>query len=95
MGTLYIGSRSADPAVSLSDRGLDKLNAAKLDAIPGPILARFFGSKWEWEVIDFEVECALVRINVCGLSEVKGFCEIAEMTDIDGQKYDPEDFWND
>lgn len=79
---------------TLPDRGLDKLKADEINRIPGPFLVRFFGSDWQWEVIDVEVETALIRINVCGLSEVKCFCEVADIQDINGQHHDPDELWH-
>lgn len=79
---------------SLPDRGKDKLNFDALNSLQQPILARFCGGH-EWEVLAFEVECALVRFNVGGLPEVKCFSEVMCLTDGNGNCHDADDFWND
>jgi len=91
---MYITSTQDKPLTSLPDRGRDKLDAEKINAIPRPFMARMCGGG-EWEVIDVEVECAIFRADICGKSQVMNFSEIMEITDVNGQKYNPDDLWND
>ena len=72
----------------------DKLNFDKINAIPSPMMATFFGGD-EWPIYDIEVQTATVRIDVCGMLQVKSFGEIKSLKDIDGYDHDPEDFWKD
>lgn len=79
---------------SLDDRGFDKLKANDLNALDGPLTARFVGG-YVWPIIDIEVENAVCRIDVCGMSEAKSFVEISALIDINGVEFDPDDFWHD
>ena len=96
MGSLYIsdGTDERYKSESLPDRGKDVLNADALNALQGPLMAKFAGG-WEWPVHDIEVETALMRIDVSGLLEAKSFCEVMTLTDIEGVEFNAEDFWVD
>lgn len=73
----------------------DVLRMDYINSLPQPFLVRFCGDKdWWWPVNDFEVQTGLMRIDVCGLLEVKHFAEVAEIRDGDGQPHDPDTFYN-
>jgi hypothetical protein len=73
----------------------DKLNMDALNSLQQPILAWFIGDADPWPVHDFEVACGIMRIDVCGLLQVKDFCDLKRLQDADGVDYDPEIFWSD
>jgi hypothetical protein len=75
--------------------GRDVLRMNYINGLPQPFLARFCGDTWWWPVNDFEVETGLMRIDVCGLLQVKSFCEVMEIRDGDGQSHDPDTFYSD
>lgn len=72
----------------------DKLNMEAINALPHPLIARFCGGD-RWPVYDIDVETGLMRIDVCGLLQVKEFCEVMEIHDADGYEHDSDDFWLD
>ena len=74
----------------------DRLRMDYINRLPHPFLARFCGDKdtW-WPVNDFEVQTGLMRIDVCGLLQVKHFSEVMEIMDGDNCRHDPETFWTD
>lgn len=73
----------------------DRLRMDYINSLPQPFLARFCGDKEFWPVNDFEVQCAIMRIDVCGKLQVKSFGEVMEIIDGDGVTHDPETFWSD
>ena len=73
----------------------DALKMDYINSLPEPFMVRFCGDSWWWPVHDFEVSTALMRIDVCGLLEVRSFGEVAEIKSLDGDGYDPESFWSD
>lgn len=72
----------------------DKLRIEYINSLPQPFLVRFCGDKSWWPVNDFEVETALMRIDVCGLLQVKRLAEVMEIKDGDHTLHDPDTFWN-
>ena len=73
----------------------DVLNMNYINSLPQPFLARFCGDKTWWPVHDFEVGTGLMRIDVCGLLEVKSFGEVIEIRDGEDRTHDPDTFYND
>lgn len=71
----------------------DKLRMDYINSLPQPFLVRFCGDDCFWPAESFEVECGLVRIDVCGKFQVKSFAEVMEITDGHGNKHDPDDWW--
>lgn len=71
----------------------DKLKLESINALPGPLLARFVGGDI-WPVADIDVETGLMRIDVCGLLEVKQFADVTQITDGDHEKHDADSFWH-
>ncbi len=72
----------------------DKLRFDFINSLPQPFLARFCGDKVWWPVESIEVECALVRIAVCGKLQIKPFSEVMEIKDADNETHDPDTFYN-
>lgn len=72
----------------------DVLRMDYINSLPQPFLARFCGDKSWWPVHDFEVQTGVMRIDVCGLLQVKSFCEVMEIRDGDHQTHDPDSFYN-
>jgi len=67
-----------------------------INSLPQPFLVRFCGDKdWWWPVYDIDVETGLMRIDVCGLLDVKHFGEVAEIQDCNSVIHDPETFYSD
>lgn len=73
----------------------DRLRMDYINSLPQPFLARFCGDADFWPVNDFEVQTALMRIDVCGKLQVMRFSEVMEIKDGDLIAHDPETFWTD
>lgn len=84
----------AAPLISKHARP-DVLRMDYINSLPQPFLVRFCGDKCWWPVNDFEVQTGLMRIDVCGLLEVKSFGEVAEIKDGNLCLHDPETFYSD
>lgn len=74
----------------------DVLRMDYINSLPHPFIVRFCGDKdtW-WPVNDFEVQTGLMRIDVCGLLQVKSFGEVMEIKDGNFCLHDPETFYSD
>jgi hypothetical protein len=72
----------------------DVLRMEFINSLPQPFLARFCGDPSWWPVNDFEVGTGLMRIDVCGLLQVKRFSEVMEVRDGDGVSHDPDTFYS-
>lgn len=73
----------------------DRLRMDYINSLPQPFVARLYGHKdWWWPVYDIEVQCALIRIDVCGKLQVCDFSDVAEIKDETGKKHDPDDWWH-
>lgn len=74
----------------------DLLRMEYINSLPQPFLARFCGDKNWWRPVHyFEVQTGLMRIDACGLLEVKSFAEVMEIRDGDHVSHDPETFYSD
>lgn len=74
----------------------DLLRMDYINSLPQPFVVRLLGSKtFDWPVYDIGVDTATVRIDVCGLLEVKKMVDIAEIRDANGVIHDPDTFWTD
>ncbi|HEX6215279.1 MAG TPA: hypothetical protein VFZ38_10695 [Vicinamibacterales bacterium] len=73
----------------------DNLDMDYINSLPQPFLVQFYGDSWWWPVNDFEVQTGLMRIDVCGLLQVKHFCEVKTIKDGEHREHDPDDFWTD
>lgn len=74
----------------------DTLDEDIINGMPQPFIVRLCGDKetW-WPLHDVDVETGLMRINVCGLLEVKRFSEVMEICDGHGRSHNPETFYLD
>lgn len=72
----------------------DVLRMDYINSLPQPFLVRFCGDKIWWPVNDFEVSTGIMRIDVCGLLQVKSFGEVMEIRDGAHQTHDPDTFYN-
>jgi hypothetical protein len=70
----------------------DKLNKAKLDALPHPLFAMRCGLD-QWPIFDICVETGLVRIDVLGKLQTIDFAEILEIRDACDITHDGDDFY--
>ena len=64
-----------------------------INSLPQPFVAHFYGGS-EWPVHDIDVETGLLRIDVCGLLEIKHIGEVNFFIDVDGDKHDADSFYN-
>ena len=71
----------------------DLLRMDYINSLPQPFIARFCGGD-TWPIYDIDVETGLLRIDVCGKLQVQHFSEITEITDGDGGKHEPDDWYN-
>ena len=72
----------------------DRLRMDYINSLPQPFIARFYGGD-EWPVHDIEVQTGLLRIDVCGLLQVKRMSEVKLFRDADGVEHDAETFYSD
>lgn len=74
----------------------DLLDMDYINSLPQPFLGRTLGTgNWEWEIHDIEVQTGLVRINVCGLLEVKHISDFSLFRDMNGVEHSPDGFYSD
>ena len=71
----------------------DALRMDYINSLPQPFLATISGS--DWEVYDFEVQCGIMRIIVCGKLQICDVIDASVFTDADGAKHDPDSFYSD
>lgn len=72
----------------------DILRMDYINSLPQPFIANLVG-KSRWPVHDICVNSALLRIDVCGLLEVKSFGDVIYLEDADGVIHDAETFYSD
>lgn len=72
----------------------DRLRMEHINSLPQPFIAHFYGGS-EWPVNDIEVQTGLLRIDVCGLLEVKHIGDVRFFRDDDGVEHDSETFYSD
>jgi len=70
----------------------DLLRMDYINSLPQPFIAHFFGGS-EWPVNDIDVETGLLRIDVCGLLDVKHISDVMVFVDANGVKHDAESFY--
>ena len=70
----------------------DLLRLDHINSLPQPLLVTFVGGS-EWPLYDIDVETGLLRIDVCGLLEIKHIGEVRVFTDSDQIKHDPDTFY--
>ena len=72
----------------------DLLRMDYINSLPQPFMATFCGGD-EWPVYDIEVCTGWVRIDICGMLDIKDIGEVLFFTDADGNKHDMETFFSD
>jgi hypothetical protein len=72
----------------------DILKMDCINRLPQPFIANLVGRS-RWPVYDICVNSALLRIDVCGLLEVKSFGDVISLEDADGVIHDAETFYSD
>ena len=74
----------------------DALRMDHINSLPQPFLVELYGFKdWWWPVHDIGVDVPILRIDVMGKLEVRGFSEVKAIRDADGTEHDPDDWWTD
>lgn len=71
----------------------DLLKLDYINSLPQPFIARFVGGS-EWPVYDIDVETGLLRIDVCGLLEVRDIGEVKSFLDASFVEHSAESFYN-
>lgn len=72
----------------------DLLHMGFINSLPHPLLAKDLGCDAWWPIHDIDVETALVRIDVCGLLQVKHISDVGQLKDADGIAYSTDDFYS-
>jgi hypothetical protein len=72
----------------------DLLDMAYINSLPQPFVGRMLGGYW-WPIYDLEVETGLVRIDVCGLLDVKHISDFTAFRDDTGYVHPAEGFYID
>lgn len=70
----------------------DLLQMDYINSLPQPFMVTFVGGD-SWPVYDICVETGLIRIDVCGLHEIKDIGEVKFFTDADGDNHKAETFY--
>ena len=71
----------------------DLLRIDHINSLPQPFIARLLGGS-EWPVYDIDVETGLLRIDVCGLLEVKHITDVTLFIDAEWVIHDVDSFYN-
>lgn len=72
----------------------DLLRMDYINSLPQPFIAHLYGNR-EWPVHDIDVETGLLRIDVCGLLDVKHISDVRFFRDMDGVEHDADSFYID
>ena len=72
----------------------DRLNMDHINSLPQPFIARFCGGD-EWPVELIDVETGLMRVDVCGMSQMTDISMIMFFRDMDGVEHDSDSFYLD
>lgn len=72
----------------------DVLDMAYINGLPPPFVGRELDG-YEWPINDFEVGTGLLRIDVCGLLQVKHISEFTRFCDGNGDWRSSEAFYAD
>ena len=79
------------PSISVSD---DVLDMAYINSLPQPFIGRTLNGG-NWPINDFEVASGMIRIDVCGLLEVKTISDFTSFRDGDGVEHPAIGFYSD
>jgi hypothetical protein len=87
--------RAADGVspVPASIPNADLLRMDYINSLPQPFVGLFYGGD-EWPIHDIDVETGLLRIDVCGLLQVKHIGDVRSFRDADGGIHDADDFYS-
>ncbi len=72
----------------------DLLRMDYINSLPQPLFANFCTSS-DWPVHDIDVQTGLLRIDACGMLDVKHIRSVLYFRDADGVRHDPESFYYD
>ncbi len=70
----------------------DRLRMEHINSLPQPFIAHFYGGD-EWPVYDIDVQTGLLRIDVCGLLEIKNISDVRFFRDAAGAEHNSETFY--
>jgi hypothetical protein len=73
----------------------DMLNMKLINSLPQLFVFFSRSDKYGWPLYDIDVQTGCLRIDVCGLLEVKHIGEVIRFEDADGVKHDPDTFYLD
>lgn len=73
---------------------LDTLDMAYINSLPQPFIGRGLDG-WEWPINDFEVSTGMLRIDVCGLLQVKTISDFTSFRDVNGVRHPAGGFYAD
>ncbi|HEJ7993715.1 hypothetical protein [Serratia marcescens] len=71
----------------------DLLNMELINSLPGPLWGSENGKDWWWPIHDIDVQTGLLRIDVCGLLEVKHILDFRVIRDDSQTMHAPDDFY--
>lgn len=84
-----------DPADEEIEEMSDLLSMERINSLPRPLFINESSKgEWWWPVHDIDVETGLLRIDVCGLLEVKHYSDVRRLRDGEHVEHNPEDFYN-
>lgn len=63
-----------------------------INGLPQPFIAHLYGGS-EWVVCDIDVQTGLLRIDVCGLLEVKHIGDVKFFRDMNGVEHSADSFY--
>lgn len=71
----------------------DLLDAEFVNGLPQPLLSLDYGSDVWWPVHDIDIQTGLMRIDVCGLLQIKRVGDVRTFKDADGTCHASESFY--
>lgn len=70
----------------------DILDMEYINSLPQPFIGCMWGNR-EWPVYDIEIETGLVRIDVCGMLDVKHIGDFKSFVDATGASHPSDGFF--
>ena len=87
-------SKRSETPIDVGRKSGDLIDMAKFNALPSPVTARLCGGGEYWiETLCVQTGC--MRLDVSGQIDLSHFAEVMVLIDIDGEEYEPDDFWFD
>lgn len=71
----------------------DLLDMARINALPQPLIA--VDRAWRWPIYDIDVQTGQMRIDVCGLLQIKDITDYPAIEDAHGVLHDPYEWYLD